>query len=478
MFPKRKILHQLPFALPLLISQTAQAQQTTASSDVTALELRLADVEQRAAISERKLELQEEAELKARESNATATANEKGFRLTANDKSFEIRFRGLLQIDGRQRVDTNETPSEDTFTPRRVRPYFEATFWDLVDAKFMPDFGNGKAEIIDAYFDVRPSSKLKLRAGKFRPPVGLERLRTVSAIPFLDRALPTALVPNRDVGAMLWGGTDSGAVNYELGIFNGVRDGASADVDADGHPEYAARLQFSPLADDPFATISGLTVGLSATYSNVQGSPATFKSTGAQTTLDKPTNSELPSFRTVSGQTFLSYTVNDTAPGLTTVATGTKVRLSPQLSYFKESFGLLSEYVRSSQRVARGTSTDTLNHQAWQVALHYVLGGALSYKGPVVRQAFATNKDGWGALQLSGRYNELDVDNNAFAAFATSTKSASRARAFELSASWHLNNFTTFMLGVERTQFRKGGALANTDRPSELVIYQRAQLAF
>ena len=49
------------------------------------------------------------------------------------------------------------------------------------------------------------SREQKFRFGKFKPPVGLERLVSDSDMLFVERALPTDLVPNRDVGVQVYG---------------------------------------------------------------------------------------------------------------------------------------------------------------------------------------------------------------------------------------------------------------------------------
>jgi phosphate-selective porin OprO and OprP len=62
---------------------------------------------------------------------------------------------------------------------RRVRPILEGTFYHDFDFRIMTDFGNGAASstlLQDAYLEWHHWSWLKIRAGKFKPPVGLEQL--------------------------------------------------------------------------------------------------------------------------------------------------------------------------------------------------------------------------------------------------------------------------------------------------------------
>ena len=78
--------------------------------------------------------------------------------------------------------------------------------------------------IYDAYVNYRYEPALQLRIGKFKTPIGLEQLVTDRDLSFNERSLVTDLVPNRDVGAQLWGDVSGGVLSYAAGIFNGVGD--------------------------------------------------------------------------------------------------------------------------------------------------------------------------------------------------------------------------------------------------------------
>src|SRR5262245_35268489 len=90
---------------------------------------------------------------------------EAGFFLGRPD-TFQVRLRGLLQVDGRAYFDTGTAPLPDQFVLRRIRPILEGTFGNFVDFRIMPDFGLGPVLVQDAFIDVRPWKWLALRAGK------------------------------------------------------------------------------------------------------------------------------------------------------------------------------------------------------------------------------------------------------------------------------------------------------------------------
>ena len=52
--------------------------------------------------------------------------------------------------------------------------------------------------LYEAYMQLNYFSRANLRVGKFKPPVGLERLQSDDDTSFIERGLPTLLVPSRD----------------------------------------------------------------------------------------------------------------------------------------------------------------------------------------------------------------------------------------------------------------------------------------
>ena len=112
----------------------------------------------------------------------------------------------MLQADYRTLLSDDPTIIDDQFLLRRVRPIVEGTVGGIYDFRFTPDFVQGKTVIQDAYITGRFSPYFQLTAGKFKAPIGLERLQSASDIRFIERAYPTQLVTNRDLGVQIAGG--------------------------------------------------------------------------------------------------------------------------------------------------------------------------------------------------------------------------------------------------------------------------------
>jgi phosphate-selective porin OprO/OprP len=324
----------------------------------------------------------------------------------------------------------------------------------------MPDFGEGRTVLQDGYIEARFTPAFKLRGGKFKPPVGLERLQSATEILFVERAFPTNLVPNRDLGIQLSGDVANGTVSYAVGVFNGVVDGGNGDGDTNDGKDVAARLFFTPFAKSA-GPLKNLGFGVAGSTGDQEG------------TLAAP---GLPSFRTPGQQTFFSYRADATAAG-TVLPDGERTRFSPQGYFYYGPFGLLAEYVRSSQDVIRGTVAETLDNDAWQVAGSWVLtGGEPTYKSVNPKKVFDRAAHTYGAVEIAARYSELQIDEDAFPLFANPASSASSAKAWAVGLNWYLNKNLRWMLDYERTTF-EGGA-ASGDREDESIVFNRFQVSF
>ena len=438
--------------------ETPPPEPTPPPDQPATVDERLEDLDQKIRILQRQREIEAEAADVQKKIASQFSAGREGFSWKSADGDFVLRLRGYVQLDGR--FFSEETPAgTDTFLLRRVRPIFEGTVFKIFDFRVMPDFGQGTSVLFDGYVEARFSPALRLRAGKFKPPVGLERLQSATDILFNERAQPTNLVPNRDVGVQLGGDLAGARVQYAVGIFNGVPDLGNGDLDNNDDKDVAARLFFQPFVADKSAW-SGLGFGISGSSGDQAG------------TVTAP---NLPAFRTPGQATFFSYRSDATAAG-TTVAAGTRRRLSPQATFYLGPFGLLTEYVTSKQEVRRASDRAELTNTAWQAAASWVIGGTASYRGVTPKKPFSGFGSGPGAFELAARYSRLEVDRDAFPLFANPASAARTAGAWALGVNWWANRNVRFLTSYEVTEF-DGGA-ADGDRPDERVFFTRFQISF
>ena len=446
---------------------------------------RLEAQEQKIRVLERKLELQDEATKAAVPTTPVVRASpQQGFRIQSADAANVLRVRGVLHFDGRYFPDDVTPETADTWIFRRVRPTLEGTLNGIYDFRFTPDFAGGRTFILDAFVAARLKPWAVVTAGKFKVPVGLERLVSATDLRFIERAFPTSLVPNRDLGLQLGGDIAGGLVNYSVGYFNGVSDGASSDTNTptpdaenDSKGDWAARVFFQPFVNSENFALRNLGFGIAGTFVDSTGSIAT--------TL-------LPSYRTPGQQTFFSYRATTAASGTTpavngTFADGERLRWTPQAYYSVGSFGVLGEYVTVSQDVTRATPTAglqsaTLDHTAWHVQLAwFATGEDEQFRGFTPGSVFSLDNHTWGAWELVARYHELDIDDDTFTgganSFANPDSAASKASAWGVGVNWYLNQNYKWSVNYDVTSF-DGGAPGGADRPDEKAVFTRFGLQF
>jgi phosphate-selective porin OprO/OprP len=328
----------------------------------------------------------------------------------------------------------------------------QGTLGKYFEFNVTPDFGGGTAVVQDAWIDFKPSTRLRVRVGKTKSPVGLERLQSATAIHFVERALPTGLVPNRDVGVQIYGDLAGGVVAYQAAVLDGAPDGASVDNDVNDGKDLAGRLILSPFKQGSSA-LKDLGFGISG---------VTGKQTGA-----------LPAYRS-PGQ----ISVVTAMTGVT--ADGTRKRYSPQLLFYSGPFGLLAEYAHSESQVKKADgSRHRFDVKAWQTTATVSLtGDKASFGGLRPKKPFDPAKGQWGGVELVARVHGFEVGRGTVdTGLIDPTRSVRKILAWAAGLNWSLTRNVKQVLDFEHASFT-GGAAAGRDRESENVVFIRTQIAF
>jgi len=548
---KRKIIASLVIGSGVLgFSGLAAAND---SSELEQLRGLVQQLDQKVKILERKNELADEVADTKKKETPIVKASEKGFGLESADGKNLIKLRGLLQYDYRSfdngandvrnRSDaragslnsaTGFHDANDTWLARRIRPTIEGTLFGKYDFRFTPEFAGGSASAVDAYLDARFNPAFKVRVGKYKPFVGLERLQSGGDIKFIERSyVSNNILPNRDLGVSVYGDVLDNKLNYAFGLNNGVIDGGNTSTGSEfnSDKEFTGRLFTTPFADST-SPLAGLGFGIGATYTDSTGEK---NLNFTDTTAADGSRNGLPAYVTEGQQVFFRY-----SPAV--IADGKRFRVSPQATYYYGPLGIIGEYARVEQEVSlagggsvagggAGTtalstavttvlagSKKTLSHDAWQIAATYLLTGEYaSFKGVKPKNDFDLDKGGWGAWELVGRYGEMNLDSDTFKnprgviarqtsadttptlneAYADPTLSAKKARTWTAGVNWYLNSNAKIVLNYAQTSFDGGatsGVAFNTatgasnnynattnlikDRPDERALLARFQVAF
>jgi phosphate-selective porin OprO and OprP len=381
-----------------------------------------------------------------------ATLGSEGVVLQSAEGDYRLQIGLLVQADGQFALSDSSQQFVDTFSFGRLRPYLRGRFSKRFEFYFNPDFAGGNLVVQDAYVDTIFAPAFRLRVGKGKTPFGLERLHSASNLLFFNRALPTALVPNRDLGIQVLGDISGGVISYMAGVMNGVADGARADLDTNDSKDVSGRLVVRPFNKTKTA-LKGFGVAMAG-------------SRGRQTGTAAP-----PTFKTQSlGQPYFSYT-RVTADGLRT-------RYSPQFSYYYKAFGAFGEYVRTETPIRKAAVRTDVAHEAWQVAASFVLTGEPATDaaaGIRPRAPFDFGNGHLGAFQAAARYHTLKVNDKAFEFNLAAAGSSRKAEAWTAGLNWILTGNLKYVFNYERTVFD-----GNPDGPrkAENAFVFRTQMNF
>jgi phosphate-selective porin OprO and OprP len=458
----------------LLSAQAGHVLAEDQNEELNRLKQQLQELDQKVRILERNKELETDAaELKAK-TLPSFTLGAGGLQVASADSNFTARIRGYIQADSRA-FASEDIKGNDTFLLRRVRPIVEGTVWKDFEYRIMTDSGSGITSgtgnngfLQDGYVNWHHWDEVQLQVGKFKEPVGLERLQSGGNLLFIERSFPTQLVPNRDVGVQLHGKLWGNTLSYQLGYFNGLEDGGSGDVETgDDGKDVAARLFAQPFWKTDIEPLQNLGLGIAMTHGTHVGALRNYSTSGQQTWFR---------WRTGAGTA--------AAPNVT--ADGETDRIVPQAYYYWGSFGFFGEYAISRHDTARRTGPAasqvthaTFENRAWQVSGSIFVTREQNSFAPVTPlHPFRIGDSGWGAWELTARAGGLDVDDKAFPLYA-SANSASEAREWAVGVNWHLNRNVKASLNYINTDF-KGGSKAKGEvtTDNEQAIFARVQLSF
>ena len=501
---------------------SAKSEPVPAAPQAVTVSPEIAKLKTKVNTLERKLELQDEVNTAAFKKLPIFDGGENGFKITSSDKKHQLRIGSSIQTDYRNFLGDNPPAwiagtaptgfsgagwyggvGPDSIFLRQARIILEGYVFNDIYFKLMPDFAQNSTTsnlIPDAFVDFAYQPKASLLVGKYKPSIGLERLQGDANTVFLERAFPTNLAPNRDMGLQLHGSfakpgytaeKSPGAIDsknfftYQVGITNGTGD--SGNIAMNGalpntanqfanNKEFDGRIFAQPFQHSGYDWLEGFGIGVSGSFSN-------------------PDHLTLTAQKTPLGQsTFVDYTsVNKQTTG-TLTSNGNANRIYPQAYWYKGPFGLMGEYVASTVTLnatsnTRGNNNLTQTNTASHVQFSYVVTGEDNqFEGVKPIRKFDPGKGTWGALQLAARWSQLTLDNDSFK-LLDPTKSASEATEFTVGANWFLNKYSLIRIDYENVWFTGGagtaGATTNgvtsyniANRPSEQVLSTRFQLAF
>ncbi len=395
------------------------------AQDYQKLETKLKNLEKSERLLERKVEIDKEVADNSRKSAAKVEAGPNGFKIGTADGDWQLRLRGFLQSDTNTFFNDNPAPgtgigwnptlgadgepnpyypgaglSSDKFWIRRARLQFAGTIAKHLDFLIAPDFAGSQTRLFDAWTDFHYYQPLSLAVGKMKGPQDLERLQNATNLIFNERAYPTQLAANRQIGAMIHGeiegpGFDTKYISnishtqelfsYQLGIFNGSQDnqdvGNSNSTNFD-NKEYAGRIFAHPFRHIEFEPIQRLGIGMAGNYTDWQGAGANATTPmaalvsqgqanilsyqGPQTVPSATNTNVTQTINPITGNggstsnpkvvTNVTTTTNYSAAFLN----GAQTHLAPQGYWYWGPFGIMSDWTQTTQGISANQATTTV----------------------------------------------------------------------------------------------------------------------
>ncbi|XZE55029.1 OprO/OprP family phosphate-selective porin [Planctomycetaceae bacterium SH139] len=119
---------------------------------------------------------------------------------------------------------------------RRARLAAVGQAWDNVAYMLEMDFAfPGRPSFMDVWLELDDAvGSSNLRIGQFRQPLGMDGLTSVKELPFLERALPFAFLPFRQIGAMVYGNSKDELATYAISGFRFPTDTFGGNVGDNG----------------------------------------------------------------------------------------------------------------------------------------------------------------------------------------------------------------------------------------------------
>ena len=179
---------------------------------------------------------------------------EGGIEVATFDGRFSFSVGGRLMLDTAF-YDDNETDLGDGTELRRARIELSGTVMNDWEYAFDVEFGDGDADIKDAYIKLCRFWPTEIKIGNYKEPFSLENLTSSNDITFMERSLIDELSPGRSIGisADTSGKTWTGAIGFFGQEYND-------DVDDEGDEGWGAagRFTFAPIAEEKRAVHMGV----------------------------------------------------------------------------------------------------------------------------------------------------------------------------------------------------------------------------
>ncbi|WP_146512488.1 OprO/OprP family phosphate-selective porin [Thalassoglobus neptunius] len=291
------------------------------------------------------------------------------------------------------------------------------------------DFGfPGRPSFMDVWLEVRDTAWLgDVKIGHFRHPIGLGGLTSVKELTFIERGLPFAFLPFRQIGAMTSGADEEAGRTWALSGFRFPTDAFGGQIGDNGGYGLATRVT-QVIAEDS----NGGVVHIGGAYSLIDPSN------------DAVRYRSQPEFfiAETGGAAFVPAGIPSSVPPFVdtgVIATNKSHLFAAELATTSGSFHAQSEFIHAMVNRFGGS---TVGFSGVSAQAGYILTGEhrpYNRKAGVLGRVVPNSnfgKCGYGAWEIAGRWSMLDLNDADIR--------GGRLNTSTLGLNWYLNKHAKF----------------------------------
>ena len=357
-----------------------------------------------------------------------------GFKTTSSDGDFKLKFGGRIMFDYAF-WNTNINGTDESFSGsefRRVRLFNSGQVYKNVKYKVQFDFDGDGTSFKDVYMEITKVPFVgNVKVGHFKEPFRLEALTSSKYMTFMERGLPIAFSPERNVGLMLHNSYMDNKLSIQAGIFqNGL-----SDEEQNGNRNITSRISYLPINNND--QLLHLGIG----FSSRKNSDNTYS------VSTRPENH--------MGNKLISASIENVEQ---TNLIGT------EMAWVMGPLSVQGEYIMNTV-----DADETYNFTSYYGQISYFLTGEKrKYKNSLagfdrVSPGKNLGNDGMGALELAARYSSMDL----------SEANGGILNDITLGLNWYLNPSTRIMFN-----YVMGVADVNSEDINENTLQMRMQIDF
>jgi phosphate-selective porin OprO and OprP len=374
-----------------------------------------------------------------------------GVTLSTLDDEFTFGVRAMTQIDSRIYQQKNQFPvSSGVYNPR-TRVYFEGRLTKPIQYEFSFQNTFDSLNLLDAYLNFNYDSRLQLRIGRYKTPFTYEWYRIhVWHLLAPERSLfANNYEGNRRFGLMGWGDLFDQRLEYAVGTFNTQRNSYQAFSD---RQDVMAFLNFKPFyQQEDGSLLRDFHIGgsVDAGHENQPVVPAALRTNSA------------PSAQGVgSSAAANSATLPFMAFKSGVVERGDRALWELHAAEYFGGLSLLAAWQGGRETYANGATgpTTPIPIGGWFAQVGYIVTGETirdrTLIDPLHPFDLRSGRFGLGALELTARYSELDLDRRVFTAGLVDPNLwTNRAEMTDVGFNWYLNKFVKISFDWEHAMF-------------------------